>query len=401
MTNTTAQAEPEPAPLDFSDTKIAFSSKSDKELKETRWLFRMMNKNWLVNLGSSLGVIAVKLNLPFAKTIVRSTIFKQFCGGEYLLDCQESIDLLYKHDVLTMLDYGAEGKNTDEELDMVMEEIVRAVEFAASNNSVPVSTVKMSGLSANALLEKVQNGEPLDEGEKEDWEQMMERITTICDRAYELGVGIFIDAEESWIQVPIDEIARQMMAKYNQERVIVYNTYQLYRHDKLAQIKQDHEIAKKEGYLLGAKLVRGAYMDKERERAAEMGYECPIQANKEATDRDFNLGLQYCADHYEEISFCCASHNAQSNLLLANIIEERGLDKTHRHLNFCQLYGMSDNITFNLAAAGFNVGKYVVYGPIEEVVPYLVRRAQENSSVTGDMSRELKMIEEEVIRRGI
>lgn len=401
MTASTSQADSEPAPLDFSDTQIAFSSKSDKQLKETRNLFRMMNKQWLVNLGSKLGMFAVKLNLPFTKTIVRKTIFKQFCGGENLLDCQDSIDLLYKHDVLTMLDYGAEAKNTDEELDEVMEEIIKAVEFAASNNSVPVAIVKMSGLSANSLLAKVQRAETLDDGEQEDWDQMMERVTAICDRAFELKVGIFIDAEESWIQEAIDDIAIEMMAKYNKERVIVYNTYQLYRHDKLEQVILDHKEAQKNGYLLGAKLVRGAYMEKERNRAIEMGYESPIQKDKASTDKDFDAALVYCAEHYEEICFCCASHNAKSNMLLATYIEDNNLDKTHRHLNFCQLYGMSDNITFNLASAGFNVGKYVVYGPINEVVPYLTRRAEENSSVTGDMSRELKMIEEEVSRRGI
>lgn len=360
-----------------------------------------MNKAWLVNMSSQIGLIAVKYNLPFARAITRKTIFEHFCGGENLLDCQRSIDKLYQADVLTMLDYGAEGKQSPAELDSVRDEFLRAIAFAASNDSVPVITVKLSGLTANELLEKVQAGADLSDTLQRDWDRMRARLTTVCDKAHELGVGVFIDAEESWIQDSIDQLALEMMSIYNQEKVIVFNTYQMYRHDRLPQLEADYALSLNEGFLLGAKLVRGAYMDKERARAKALDYESPIQVDKEATDRDFDSALQFCIERYEQISFCCASHNAASNLLLAQMIDERGLNRTHTHLNFCQLYGMSDNITYNLADAGYNVAKYVPYGPIAEVIPYLIRRAQENSSVTGDMTRELALIEEEAMRRKI
>lgn len=395
-------SEPEPRqPLNFNNTEIAFSTKTDSELIKTFRLFKLMKNQTLVDIGSSLGLLAVKLNLPFTKTIIRRTIFNQFCGGENLMDCQTAIDNLYQFDTLTVLDYGAEAKSSEEELNAVMEETIRAVELAASNNSVPVVSTKLSGLADNEILEKVQTGAKLDSGEQRAYDQLYERINSICERACELGVGVFVDAEESWVQDTIDDLVDRMMIKYNKEKCIVYNTYQLYRHDKLGQLKKDHETAKQKGYFLGAKLVRGAYMEKERERADVQGYPSPIQPDKDATDHDFDEGIRYCMEHYLEIASCCASHNMKSNMLQAEIIKEQNLPKDHPHLNFSQLYGMSDFITFNLASAGYNVAKYVPYGPIKEVVPYLIRRAQENSSVTGEMGRELAMIAKEKERRGI
>ena len=387
--------------IDFTNTEIAFSTKSDAELKKMGRLFSLMNKNALVNVGSKLGLIAFKLRLPFVDYIVRNTIFKQFCGGENLMDCQGAIDTLYKHNALTILDYGAEGKSEEADLDNVMEETIRAIEFAASNVSVPVISTKITGLVDNDLLIKIQNKEELSSGEQRDYDKMQSRIDRICRRAYELKVGVFVDAEESWLQDPIDDLVLDMMRKYNQERVIIYNTYQLYRHDKLAHLKRDHAQATKGGFLFGAKLVRGAYMEKERARAAEMDYPSPIQPDKASTDRDFDLGVEYCVMNYETIASCCASHNVSSNKKQADLINKLGLDKEHPHFNFCQLYGMSDYITFNIGKAGYNVAKYVPYGPIRDVVPYLIRRAQENTSVTGEMSRELSLIKSEVKRRGI
>lgn len=317
------------------------------------------------------------------------------------MDCQPVIDHLYKYDTLTILDYGAEGKTLEEDLDEVMEEMIKAVELAASNNSVPVMVAKITGLVANNVLSKVQKGESLTSGEQRAYDRLLERLETICERADELKVGVFIDAEESWIQDAIDDVVMQMMDKFNHEYVVVYNTYQLYRHDKLAQLKADHEIAKSKGYILGAKLVRGAYMQKESDRAEEMGYPSPIQPSKEATDRDYNAAVTYCVTNYETIASCNATHNLESNMLQIELIEKLGIEKTHRHINFCQLYGMSDYITFNIADAGYNVAKYLPYGPIREVVPYLIRRAQENTSVTGEMSRELSYIDKEVKRRGL
>lgn len=397
-------SEPEPSynsNLDFSNTEIAFSNKTNNELIKTYRLFSLMKNRSLVRFGSWIGLLAIKWNLPFSKYAIRNTIFEQFVGGENLMDCQKAIEQLYKFDTLTILDYGAEGKSSEEELQEVMKETIKAVEMAASNNSVPSISTKLTGLVDNEILIKMNSGEPLSVVEESEKAKLIERIEAICSRAEELGVSVLIDAEESWMQIAIDQVVDQMMERHNKERVVVFNTYQLYRHDKLQQIKDDHQKALEEGYLLGVKFVRGAYMDKERERASEKGYPSPIHENKEAVDRDYDEAVRYCVENYETISSICATHNIESNRLQATLIEEKGIAPNHPHLNFCQLYGMSDYITFNLADAGFNVAKYVPYGPIEDVVPYLIRRAKENSSVTGEMGRELQFISKEKKRRGI
>lgn len=394
--------EPEPYHhLDFSDTEIAFSNKSDKELKKTAWLFKMMNNQNLVKVGSKIGLFAIKFKVPFTELFVRNTIFPQFCGGESLLDCQKTIDKLYEYDTLTILDYGAEGKSDEDDLDAVAQETLKAIEMAASNNSVPVVSTKITGLVDNVILEKLHKGDELNEGEKRKYQHLVERVEEICERAAELSVSVFIDAEESWIQDPIDELVMQMMERYNKEKVIVYNTYQMYISYKLDHLKRDHQRCIAKGVLFGAKLVRGAYMDKERARAEEIGYPSPIQIDKAATDGDYNAAIRYCIDSHTTISSCCASHNAESNMLQAQLIQDNGIDRNHPHINFCQLYGMSDNITFNLANAGYNAAKYVVYGPIKDVIPYLIRRTEENASVTGEMSRELTLVDKEMKRRGM
>lgn len=387
--------------INFSNTEIAFKNKSDQELKKAYQLFKMMNKSWFVNLGSKLGTLAVKWNLPFSKVIVKNTIFEQFCGGTTLLNSQPTIDKLAQYNVVSLLDYGAEGKTTEEAYNRTMNENIKALEFASTNASIPVVTTKITGLARFELLEKISAGEPLSVEEEQEYSIVLKRIDAICASASQNNTSIFIDAEETWIQDAIDSITNLMMSRYNKEKVSVFNTFQMYRHDRLAFLKKSYEEANKQGYLLGAKLVRGAYMEKERARAAEMGYDSPINPTKQATDEQFNQGVRFCVDHYETIALCNATHNLESSALLASLIQDNNLPKDHPHLNFCQLYGMSDNLTFNLAAEGFNVGKYVVYGQVEEVVPYLVRRAQENSSVTGDMSRELELYSEEIKRRSI
>jgi proline dehydrogenase len=399
-TNTDKMEEASPLP-DFSNTEIAFSNKSNSELKKAERLFKLMNNPSLVKFGSALGMFAVKYRLPFSDYFVKKTIFEQFCGGENLLDCQKAIDKLYKFDTLSVLDYGAEAKDTADEFDAVVQENLKAIEMAASNNSVPVISTKITGMVDDDILEALQKKEVLTEAQKSKYEALIKRINAICEKANKHGIGVFIDAEESWIQDPIDAIALEMMEKYNKEKVIVYNTYQLYRHDKLQDLKNDHALAREKGFLLGAKLVRGAYMEKERKRAEELNYVSPIQSSKENSDRDFNAGIQYCFENFITISFCCASHNLESNLLLAKLIKQHKVDRSHPHFNFCQLYGMSDFITFNLAKNGYNAAKYVVYGPVKEVIPYLVRRAQENSSISGEMGRELGLISKETKRRGI
>jgi len=386
---------------DFSNTRIAFQSKTNKELITTARLFRFMNREWLVDIGTGLGKIALKLRLPFVESIIKQTIFKQFCGGVTLTDCKGVIDLLSDHQTLTVLDYGAEAKSEEEDLDIARDELLNAVEFAASNNSVPLVVCKLTALIANRILEKKQSKAQFSPHEKELFDLFVTRINAVALRASELGVGIFIDAEESWIQTAMDGVVLELMSTYNRDRCVIFNTYQLYRHDKLSQLKADHQFAQDNGFILGAKLVRGAYMDKEREYAKRKGIPTVIQKDKKATDQDFNKALLYCLDHYEEIAMCNATHNLQSVLLMAEAIQNKDIPKNHIHLIFCQLQGMSDHLTFNLAQAGYNTAKYVVYGPVKDVAEYLIRRAEENTAVTGEMSRELQLIEAELKRRNL
>ena len=388
-------------PVDFSNTEIAFADKSNKELKHTAWLFKLMNNAALVNVLSKFAMIAVKLRLPFFETITKKTIFPQFCGGTTLLESQKSIDRLFKLGVCSVLDYGVEAKEKEADFNQTMNENIRAIEFAADQESVPIISTKITGLARFALLEKISNKEKLTEAEQEEYQNVLKRIDSICHNAARLDVGVFIDAEESWIQEAIDQMANQMMKRYNGQKAIVYNTFQLYRHDRLAYLMESFDKAKQEGYMLGAKLVRGAYMDKERERASEKGYPSPIQPTKNATDHDFDLAVRFCVENYDKMASCFATHNAESTRLASELIAEKGIDKGHHHLLFSQLYGMSDHLTFNLAKSGYNVSKYLVYGQVRDVMPYLIRRSQENSSVTGDMSRELGFIMREVKRRGI
>jgi len=388
-------------PIDFSNTEVAFQAKTDRQLKDTYRLFKLMNQSWLVDASAKIGLYAVKWNLPFARWVTRKTIYEQFVGGRTLKESESVIEQLYHHKIASILDYGLEAKSDEASFEEVAEQIIKSVDFADKNLSVPVVVIKISAFSKNAYLERVQRGEQLNAKEQKAWSKMMERVHAICSRAKEKDTAVFIDAEESWIQDAIDSITIELMKTYNQERAIVYNTYQLYRHDKLAQLKKDHQNARSEGYFLGAKLVRGAYMEKENNRAEEEKRPTPIQPNKASTDRDYNAALIYCLDHMEDLAFCNATHNMDSVQLMASEIEKRGLQKNHPHLNFCQLYGMSDYITFNLATRGYNVAKYLPYGPVDEVVPYLIRRAQENTSITGEMSRELSLIHQEIKRRGI
>jgi len=395
------QAPADVPSIDFSNTSHAFVDKTDDELKKAAWLFRLMNNPVLVNIGARLAMLAVKLRLPFFETIVRSTIFEQFCGGTTLLDSKTSIDRLFKHQVHSVLDYGAEGKHRETDFNLTMNENLRAIDFASQHPGISTISTKITGLARFGLLEKVSSSETLSQQEKDEFQNVLKRVDAICHHAASKNVGLYIDAEETWIQLAIDKMANQMMQRYNQQKVTVYNTFQLYRTDRLAYLMESFDQAKRNGYLLGAKLVRGAYMDKERKRATEMGYPSPIQPTKEATDHDYNLALTFCVENHEKIACCNASHNAESNRLMAGLIAKKKIPRDHPHLQFCQLYGMSDNITFNLAAAGYNVAKYMVYGQVKDVVPYLIRRTKENTSITGDMSRELAFILKEKKRRGL
>ncbi|HLP96035.1 MAG TPA: proline dehydrogenase family protein [Saprospiraceae bacterium] len=387
--------------IDFNNTQIAFAHLSNKELRKTAWLFNMMNKPWLVKYGSALALWAVENNIPLSEWAVKKTIFSQFVGGTTLLDSQPSIERLAQYKTLTILDYGAEAKETELDFNHTMNENIRAIDFAArSVKSIPVISTKVTGLMRFGLLERIQSAETLNRDEIFEYRNALKRLDAICYHASTKNVAVFIDAEESWIQDAIDHLVWLMMRRYNKKQVVVYNTFQMYRHDRLNFLTESYDRAQKEGFLLGAKLVRGAYMEKERTRAQELGYPDPINPDKAATDDLYNTALRFCIDHLDSMAVCNASHNADSALLMVELMDKKSLPHNHPNTLFSQLYGMSDNLTFNLAEAGFRVAKYLPYGQVKEVIPYLIRRAQENTSVTGDAGRELKMVMEEVKRRG-
>lgn len=387
--------------VDFTNTEVAFSHLSDRELKQTSWLFSLMNRPWLVKYGSALGLWAVEHNMPFAETIVRGTIFDQFCGGTTLLNCQKTIDRLASLNTLTILDYGAEAKETELDFNHTMNENIRAIDFATGNKNIPVLSTKITGIARFGLLEKIQAEQALTREDIGEYRNVLKRLDAVCYHAANKGVSVFIDAEESWIQDTIDHLVWLMMKRYNKERVVVYNTFQLYRHDRLKFLTESFDNARRDGFILGAKLVRGAYMEKERDRAEEMGYDSPINPDKQSTDDLYNTALRFCIDNLDKMAVCNASHNADSAQLMVELMAKKGIPSDHPNALFSQLYGMSDNITFNLAKAGFRVGKYMPYGQVNEVIPYLIRRAQENTSVAGDAGREYALVLEEMKRRGV
>lgn len=394
-------SEPGDPNLDFNNTEIAFSYKSNKELVKTYRLFQLMNNPTLVKLGSFFGNLAARMPFGIGDPFIRETIFFQFCGGTNLFECQKVVDRLNFRNTLTILDFGVEAKEKEEDFEHTLAENIKAIEFACSNPNVPVISTKLTGYVPISVLEKIQSGERLNEIENVQFQRLEDRFAQLCKKAFEMGVSIFVDAEESWIQDPIDQLVMKYMAIYNKEKPIIYNTYQLYRKDRLEFLKDNFITAKENNFILGVKIVRGAYMEKERLRAQEKGYSDPIQPDKSSTDRDYNNALRFCIENSELISLCNSSHNWESNQLQVDLMAQKQIPRDHPHMNFCQLYGMSDNLTFNLSSQGYNVAKYVPYGPIRDVTPYLTRRAQENTSVTGDMSRELNLLTREMKRRGL
>ena len=386
--------------LNFDNTEIAFRSKSNAELNKAYWLFKMISSNFLTQVGPPITNFLLSNGFPI-KGLIKQTIFKQFCGGENIQECENTIAQLDKAKVGTILDYSVEGEEEEEVFDFTCEEIIRTVERAANDKRIPLTVFKVTGIGRFALLEKLDAKTTLTTTEVEEFERVKKRCEKICQIAYDKKVPVMIDAEETWIQRTIDELALAMMAKFNQKKLIVYNTYQMYRHDKLADLKADYLIAKETGFILGVKMVRGAYMEKERKRALEMGYLSPIQPNKAATDKDYDASLRFCVQHLDQIGFVCGTHNEQSCKLLAELIDEFKVSHDHPHAYFAQLLGMSDNLSFNLSDAGYNVTKYVPYGPVKAVMPYLFRRAQENTSVAGQTGRELGLITKEKARRAI
>ncbi len=384
--------------MNFHDTEVAFASKTNAELHKKYWLFKLMNSGSLVDFGTSLTKSALSWHLPI-NFAIKATIFKHFCGGETIEECEDAIQDMAKSNVGTILDYSVEGKFQEEDFEATKLETIRTIERANGNKKLPFSVFKVSGVAPLGTLEKVSAKLELSTKTQSKWTRINARINDICERGFELNQPIFIDAEESWIQPAIDELATEMMAKFNREKPLIYNTIQLYRHDRLQFLKCAHADAKRNGYVLAVKLVRGAYMEKERLRAEENGYESPIQPDKESTDRDYNLALKYCLENINEIAFVAGSHNEQSVQFLTQMLCENGIANNHPHVCFSQLFGMSDNLSYVLAKENYNVSKYLPYGPVRDAVPYLIRRAKENTSVMGQMSRELELISEELERR--
>ncbi len=384
--------------LSFDDTKIAFSGKDNKALKRSYWLFKMVGSPSLVSFGKGLTNFALALHLPISG-LIKATIFKQFVGGENIQECNKTVQELSKYKIGTILDYSVEGKQSDDDFNYGMDETIRTIHRAKGDKGIPFTVFKVTGIARFDLLEKVSAGTSLSNVEISEYSKVKERVQKICSTALEAGVPVFIDAEESWIQNAIDGLADGAMKDCNKERVIVYNTFQLYRTDRLEFLKTSFAKAEKENYLLGAKLVRGAYMEKERARAAEKGYPSPIQNSKEDTDRDYDLALSFCLQHIDKIALCAGTHNEKSSAYLVQLMSEKNIPSNHPHIVFSQLFGMSDHISYNLAAANYNVAKYVPYGPVKEVLPYLIRRAQENTSVKGQTGRELGLIMKEQERR--
>lgn len=384
--------------LNFDNTEIAFRNKSKSELNSAYWLFKVMSSNFLTQVGPPVTNLFLNIGLPI-QGLIKSTIFKQFCGGETIAECENTIKLLGEGRVGTILDYSVEGEEEEHVFDFTCAEIIRTIDRAAGDKRIPITVFKITGIARFALLEKLDAKTELSADEKAEFEKVKRRCERICRTAFEKNVPVMIDAEESWIQETIDSLALDMMILFNKEKLIVYNTYQLYRHDKLADIKADHLVAKNAGFILGAKIVRGAYMEKERKRAAEKGYTSPIQPDKVSTDKDYNAAITYCVENIAEIGIVCGTHNEASCRVLADLLDTHDIDHNHPHVYFSQLLGMSDNLSFNLSDAGYNVAKYVPYGPVKAVMPYLFRRAQENTSIAGQTSRELDLISREKNRR--
>lgn len=384
----------------FENTEVAFSGQSNKELTRSYYLFKLISNPNLVQMGKVLTHLALRLRVPIGWAI-KGNIFKQFCGGETIAECARATAQLDKARIGTILDYSVEGKDSEKDFDATCQETLETLHTAKGNRNIPFCVFKITGVGRFELLEKVNAQAALNASEKSEWEKVKQRVERICALAHDVQTPIFIDAEDSWIQDAIDQLADEMMERFNKKTAIVYNTIQLYRHDRLSFLKKSHQQGIEKGYFCGFKLVRGAYMEKERARALERHYQDPIQPNKDACDRDFNAALTYCVEHREHISICCGSHNEKSNLLLAQMLNDADIARDDKRYCFAQLFGMSDHISYNLAHLGYNVAKYVPYGPIKEVIPYLIRRAQENTSVKGQTGRELSLILKEKSRRAL
>ncbi len=384
--------------LDFRDTETAFADKTNAQLKEKYRLFRLLNSPILNSIGTGATRFALALGLP-VEGLIKRTIFDQFCGGETIEECDGHIKELSSAGIGAILDYSVEGKSTEGDFDRTKDEIIRTIERARGDKNIPFAVFKVTGIAPLSTLERMSAKKKLDAKSQAKCERIHNRVDEICSLAHSVNQPVFIDTEDSWIQDAIDRLATEMMEKYNKDDTIVFNTLQMYRKDRLQYLRDARKRASVGRYLLGVKLVRGAYMEKERERASDLNYPSPIHDDRSGTDRDYDAAIEYSLKHVEEISFVAATHNEKSTQALVEKMDELGLRPDHPNIFFSQLYGMGDNLSYVLAKNGYHVSKYVPYGPVRDAVPYLIRRAEENSSVAGQVNRELELIEVEMRRR--
>ena len=382
----------------FNDTQVAFALKTDTELERAYFLFKMIDNEPLVRIGTAVTNFALKAHLP-VESLIRVTVFDHFCGGTTEDDCLSVVDKMFTKGVSSVLDYSVEGKEEEEQFDAALQMTLKTIEFAKERKAIPFAVFKPTGLGRFYLYEKIGEKQPLTLEEQNEWNRVVARFDLICKTAHDKDVALLIDGEESWMQDAADELVTDMMRKYNKKKAIVFNTLQLYRWDRLDYLKKLHNQAKVEGFYIGMKIVRGAYMEKENSRAEEMGYPTPICESKEATDINYDVTMEYMMDNLDVMSIFAGTHNESSSYKLIEMMESRGISKNDNRIWFGQLYGMSDNISYNLAKYGFNVAKYLPFGPVRDVMPYLIRRAEENTSVAGQTSRELNLLKTERQRR--
>lgn len=384
----------------LSNTKVAFASKSDQELKKSYHLFKLIDSAFLTKVGISALNLAMKLRIP-VNWAIKPLIFKHFCGGVTEQDCVPVIKKMQDYGVNSVLDYAVEGHSDEKGYDLTYKKTLETLNFIKNNRSVAFGVFKPTGFGSMDIYQKVSENKPLSLEEKNQWERIKERYRSVCQKAYEFDIPVLIDAEESWIQPAVDELVESLMRLFNKEKAIVYNTLQMYRHDRMAYFSSLLDRAKSENFYIGVKVVRGAYMEKENLRAKQMGYVSPICVSKQATDDNYNTALKFIGENADRTSVFAGTHNEQSVLLLTQIISEKGINPQNKSLFFGQLYGMSDHLSYNLAEKKYNVAKYLPFGPVEKTIPYLIRRAEENTSVKGQSGREITLIKQELDRRGI
>ncbi|HJS00770.1 MAG TPA: proline dehydrogenase family protein [Flavobacterium sp.] len=382
----------------FNNTEVAFALKSDTQLERAYFLFKLIESQPLVRIGTAVTNFALKAHLP-VEGLIRSTVFDHFCGGVNENDCLRVVDNMFTKGVSSVLDYSVEGKEEEDQFDAALEMTLKTIVFAKERDAIPFAVFKPTGLGRFALYQKIGEGKAFTAEEQAEWNRVVARFDTVCKTAHEMDVAVLIDGEESWMQDAADELVTDMMRKYNKEKAIVFNTLQMYRWDRLEYLKKINALAKAEGFYVGMKLVRGAYMEKENDRAEEKGYTSPICESKEATDANFDAAVLYMLDNLDRMSIFAGTHNEASSYKLMELMAEKGIAKNDSRIFFGQLFGMSDNISYNLAAHGYNVAKYLPFGPVRDVMPYLIRRAEENTSVAGQTSRELDLIKKERARR--